>query len=154
MFTLYRISSETYDRLIAGEREWEPTAAPVSLGKSWAVLFRFLNFGEDAASPKRVALAVSGGVHLDPYGDYGGSRVLSPQLVADIVYDLDDGDAPEEYREPLDEEEIRRRHQYVDQTGAYSAGEHADSVAAAFRTLDAFYRGAAAAGDAVRVQWW
>lgn len=151
---MYRVSSETYDRLIDGDREWQPTSPAVSLGKSWAVLFLFLNFGEDAANPKRVALAVSGGEHLDPDGDYGGPRLLSPKLVADIVYDLDGGNAPEGYRQPLDDEEIRRRHQYVDQSGAYGSGSDADSVAWAFRTLDAFYRGAAAAGDAVLIQWW
>jgi hypothetical protein len=48
IFTMSRVSAETYERLTDGEPEWEPTDDSVSLGKSWAVLFSFLNHGEDA----------------------------------------------------------------------------------------------------------
>ena len=153
IFTMSRVSAQTYERLVNGESAWESTADSVSLGKSWAVLFRFLNAGEDAANPKRLALAVSGGEHLDAYGDYGGPRLLAPWLVKDIVYDLDGGDAPDGYREPFDEEDIRRLYPLVDQTGAYGSVDSVETVVWAFRQVDVFYRAAAAAGDAVIIHW-
>ncbi|HEV2637263.1 MAG TPA: hypothetical protein VGX23_19075 [Actinocrinis sp.] len=45
-------------------------------------------------------------------------------------------------------------HVRIGELGAYSAGHDADDVMWAFRTLDAFYRGVAAAGEAVLIQWW
>lgn len=154
IFTMSRVSAETYERLIDGEREWESTAEPVSLGKSWAVLFRFLNCGSDVANPNRLALAVSGGEHLDTSDDYNGPRVLAPWLVKDIVSDLDGGDAPDGDREPFDEEDIRRLYPLVDQTGVYGSVDGVETVVWAFHQLDGLYRAAAAAGDAVVIHWY
>ena len=152
-FQMCAISAASYPGVVSGEQDWEPTGEGVSLGKAWAVLFRVLNSGEDAANPQRVALAVSGGEHIEAHGDYGGPRVLSPRLVAAIAADLDgSGDDDEDspfYREALDEQEIRRRFRSVDQSGAYGEGRDVESVLWAFRVLRDFYREAAAAGEAV-----
>lgn len=151
IFNMSRVTPEAYERLIAGEPMKEPASDEVSLEKTWSVLFRFLQ-GGDPAIPRRLARAVAGGEHLDTLGDYGGPRVLSPKQVALVVHDLDGGDVPEEHREPFDEKKIRSLYKVIDQTGAYSAPASVESVVEAFRTLDAFYRRAAAAGDAVLIE--
>lgn len=152
IFYMSRVTPEAYERLIAGEPVKEPASDEVSLDKSWDVLHRFLQRG-DSANLTRLALAVAGGEQLDAQGDYGGPRVVSPRLVAQIVHDLDGGDIPEEHRQPFDKDKIRAMYEDVDQTGAYSAPDSVESVVSAFRTLDAFYRRAAAAGDAVLIEF-
>ena len=152
IFYMSRITPQTYERLIAGEPLEGPGSDEVSLEKSWDVLRRFLKHGHDRGSTRNLALAISGGEQLDPNGDYGAPRALSPGLVAQIVHDLDGEDAPEERRQPFDEDEIRSIYEDVDQTGAYGAPDSVESGIEYFHILDAFYRRAAAAGDAVLIE--
>jgi hypothetical protein len=149
-----RVRPALYRRLLSGDRLWDTPLDGVSLDKSWAVLYRFLNFQNDLANPRRMALAIAGGEPFAPGEDYGGPRALSPRLVAGIAEDITgDNDValvlgrPERYARELD-----ILHQHVDQRGAYGSPLDAGGVAYFFGVLRDFYVEAADAGDAA-VLW-
>jgi hypothetical protein len=56
-----RVTRPRYERLVSGDDLWEPPQEYLSLDKVWAVLYRYLNFQEDFAFPRRMALAIAGG---------------------------------------------------------------------------------------------
>jgi hypothetical protein len=154
------IDQKTYEDLYSGELEWDldDYAHNASYGEvtpglvcmePWPAVFHFLNFHNNPELPSRIALAVSGGWHLDTDCE-SGPRILAPRLVAEISKDLELGPhRVEGYEEPLDEEEVRRRFQYVDQTGLYHGPYPVDQIVDAIAGIRALYRGASEAGDAV-----
>jgi hypothetical protein len=147
---LARVTLPHYERLVCGDVLWEPPEDCVSLDKVWAVLYRYLNFQQDMAFPRRMALAVAGG---EPFADdvHGGPRALSPRLVAGIAQDLTGADQVcivlgDAERHAQD---LQTLSEHVELKGAYGIGTQPQAVARAFTTLRNFYRDAAFAGDGV-----
>ena len=147
---LSRVRPRRYRQLLAGDEPWEIPEGSVNLEKTWAVLYRFLNYEEDLANPTWMAQGISGG---EPFriGEFGGPRALSPRHVARVAEALMGahqvclilGDLDRYHREGriLDER--------VNRTGAYGAPTSLDAVARTFIQLRDFYRDAAFADDAV-----
>lgn len=145
-----RVTRRQYKRLMSGDELWQPPQEYVSLDKVWAVLYRYLNFQEDFAFPRRMALAIAGG---EPFAEdfHGGPRALSPRLVAGIAEDLMSADPvcivlgdPERYAQDL-----QTFSELVDLKGAYGIGTQPEVVAQTFATLRNFYKDAAFADDGV-----
>jgi hypothetical protein len=146
---LTRVRPTRYRRLLAGVEPWHIPDSSVSLGKSWSVLYRFLNFQHDFANPSWMAQGISGG---EPFrvGDYNGPRALSPRYVARVAEALMGADDVSLVLGNLDRyrAEARILDEHVDRTGTYGRPLDMDGVAQAFVTLRDFYRDAALAGDA------
>ncbi len=150
MLYLSRVRPTHYRRLLAGDEPWEIPKESVCLGKSWAVLFRFLNFQEDLANPTWMAQSISAG---EPFRleEFGGPRALSPRHVARVAEALMSANQVCLILGHLDQyqSEARILDEHVDQKGAYGTPMPVEAVAEAFVTLRDFYRDAAFANDAV-----
>ena len=138
-----------YRRLLAGNEPWDIPDGSATLGKSWSVLYRFLNFQHDFANPSWMAQGISGGEPFE-VGDYNGPRALSPRQVARVAGALMSANDVSLVLGDLDRyrAESRILDEHVDRTGTYGRPLEMDGVAEAFITLRDFYRDAASAGDA------
>jgi hypothetical protein len=146
-FYMRSITEETHQSFLDGDFVPGHVAESSAVSKSWDVLARILANGRPDATPL-VAQSIVGGTKLDDgVDDYGGTRMLSPSLVADISASL----------ETFDESEIERRHGSLDFTGCYGAGldgspaSPADDYVYGLRQLRDFYGEAARAGHAMLI---
>jgi hypothetical protein len=146
---MWRISAEVYEQALdAGELTAGPIAVQESVTKAWDVLARILADGRVPMPVAGAARAVAGGEMLPGEdADYGGTRVLSGALVADVHAEL----------AAISDEDVEHRYRTVDFTDCYGTeahGVHASPVEAylnAFHVVRDFYAEAAEHGDAMAV---
>jgi hypothetical protein len=148
-FTMWRISPAAYTHAReSGVLGPERVAVEEAVAKDWDVLARILADGRVPLPVTGAARAIAGGEVL-PYDemDYGGTRVLSPDLVREVASELAEiGDA-----------DVESRYLTVDFTDCYGTNEggaHASPVehyVTSFHELRDFYAAAAKAGDAMAV---
>jgi hypothetical protein len=146
-FTMWRISPSAYESATSTGVLSEPGIENARVGKAWDILTRILANG-NTNEPPLAAQSIAGGTVLASYEDmdYGGLRVLSPDLVTAISTDLATVTAGD----------VERRYQALDFGGAYGAEGSApaspvERYVDAFEAVRDFYAEAAEARDAMAI---
>lgn len=122
----------------------------VDVDKIWHGI-HYLLTGSAGEGTDPLAQAILGGKPVGEDLGYGPARVLRPDKVAAVATALA-AVTPDDLRERFDPEDMEAQQIYLAEAFADNSEEEIGYLLDGFATLQAFYRDAAARGDAV-IQW-
>ncbi|MEW5787421.1 MAG: YfbM family protein [Pseudomonadota bacterium] len=154
------VSPQMLDMLISGEESIEEYLYPddgdsepsnsIDLDKSWHGIHYLLN-GTSEGGERPLSMAVIGGVEFGPEVGYGPARYLTVAETADVAKALD-GISISTLRARFDPSDMLDKDIYPSPMWERDGQEALAYALEYFHKLSAFYREAAARGDAA-IQW-